>query len=67
MANPYGPTRGELKFRAAVSVVGLAFLGLAIALRGLPEGPAFRHLIAGDLDALAGLPSFERLTLETPR
>lgn len=38
-----------------------------IAAPGLPEGDAFRHLIAGDLDALAGLPSFERLFLETPR
>ncbi len=45
----YGPTRGELIFRLAFSLAGLAFLGLAIGLRGLPQGPAFVEigLIAG--------------------
>jgi hypothetical protein len=31
----YGPTRGELWFRLAVSLAGLAFLGAAVAFRGI--------------------------------
>lgn len=37
----YGPSRGELLFRLAFSLAGLAFLAGAVALRGLPSGPAF--------------------------
>lgn len=36
----FGPTRGELWFRLAFGLAGLAVLGLAIALRGFPTGPA---------------------------
>lgn len=39
MAEKFGPSRGELMFRAAISVFGLGFLALAFWLRGLPEGP----------------------------
>lgn len=43
--NPYGPSRGEVFFRIAVSVAGLAFLGFAIWSRGLPEGPALVEVV----------------------
>ena len=45
MARQFGPSRGELIFRAAVSVGGLVFLGIAIAIRGLPEGPALVEVV----------------------
>ena len=48
--NRFGPSRGELKFRAAVSVAGLALLGVALAGRGLPSGPAIVEVVG-----LAGL------------
>ena len=48
--NRFGPSRGELKFRAAVSVAGLALLGVALAVRGLPSGPAIVEVVG-----LAGL------------
>lgn len=41
----YGPSRGELWFRLIASVFGLGFVGVAIALRGVPSGPAFFELI----------------------
>lgn len=31
----FGPTRTELKFRLAFSVLGLALLGMAVATRGM--------------------------------
>ena len=31
----FGPTRGELKFRLAFSLVGLALMGAAVATRGM--------------------------------
>lgn len=34
--NKFGPTRGELKFRLAISALGLALLLGALALRGVP-------------------------------
>ena len=37
--NRYGPTRGDLKFRFAFSVAGLALLTGAILYRGWPQGP----------------------------
>jgi hypothetical protein len=46
----FGPTRGELQFRAAFSVFGLALLTYALAHRGLPEGPALIEVLG-----LAGL------------
>ncbi len=45
----YGPSRGELLLRLVVSILGLIFLALAVAIRGLPSGPAFIEIgvIAG--------------------
>lgn len=40
MANKFGPTRGELKFRVVFSICGLLFMGLVLGLRGWPAGPA---------------------------
>jgi len=37
--NKYGPTRGDLKFRLAFSLAGLAAVVAAIAYRGWPQGP----------------------------
>jgi xanthosine utilization system XapX-like protein len=37
----YGPSRGELKFRLAVSLAGLALMLFALFYRGIPSGPAF--------------------------
>lgn len=53
MSREFGPTRGELIFRAVVSVFGLAFVGLAVWYRGLPEGPALFEVI-GVAGALFG-------------
>jgi len=36
----YGPTRGELWFWLVVSLGGLALVGAAVWLRGIPNGPA---------------------------
>ena len=40
MSRKFGPTRGELKFRAIVSVFGLALMGFVLGARGIPSGPA---------------------------
>ncbi|MEY4696430.1 MAG: hypothetical protein RIT14_858 [Pseudomonadota bacterium] len=37
--NKFGPTRAEHLFRLAFSLAGLAFLAVALALRGMPSGP----------------------------
>ncbi|WP_223421446.1 hypothetical protein [Tateyamaria pelophila] len=37
--NKYGPTRGDLKFRLAFSIVGLVLTSGALHYRGLPDGP----------------------------
>ncbi|WP_299138573.1 hypothetical protein [uncultured Tateyamaria sp.] len=39
MTNKHGPTRGDLKFRLGFSLLGLALVGAALAVRGLPQGP----------------------------
>ena len=39
MAAP-GPTKGELIFRLCFSLVGLGLLVVAVAVRGMPRGPA---------------------------
>lgn len=44
--NRFGPTRGELKFRLAFSLFGLAALAGALIYRGLPQGPAMFEIIA---------------------
>jgi hypothetical protein len=41
----FGPSRGELLFRLAVSLAGLALLAAALMLRGLPEGPGFVEVV----------------------
>jgi xanthosine utilization system XapX-like protein len=43
--NKYGPTRGELKFRIVVSMLGLAFMGFAVWYRGIPDGPALVEVV----------------------
>ncbi len=45
----YGPTHGELIFRLVFSLAGLAFMGVALAIHGVPSGPAFLEvgLLAG--------------------
>jgi hypothetical protein len=40
----YGPTRGELQFRLAFSLAGLALLGAGTAVMGVPSGPAFAEI-----------------------
>jgi hypothetical protein len=40
----YGPSRGELVFRLVFSLAGLAFLAVALAIHGVPTGPAFVEL-----------------------
>ncbi|WP_300033559.1 hypothetical protein [uncultured Roseobacter sp.] len=37
--NRFGPSRGDLTFRAAFAVAGLAMTGFALVWRGLPQGP----------------------------
>lgn len=45
MTNRFGPTRGELKFRLAVSLAGLVLMLFALFYRGLPAGPAFVEVV----------------------
>lgn len=40
----FGPTRGELTFRLVASALGLAFLLVAVAITGIPSGPAMFEL-----------------------
>jgi hypothetical protein len=37
----FGPTRGELWFWLWISVSGYVMLGALLAVRGVPNGPAF--------------------------
>jgi hypothetical protein len=41
----HGPTRGELKFRLAFSLAGLALMLFALFYRGVPTGPAFVEVV----------------------
>lgn len=41
----FGPTRGELWFRLLFSLAGLGLLAVAVALRGIPSGPALVEVI----------------------
>jgi xanthosine utilization system XapX-like protein len=45
MARKFGPSRGELQFRAVVSVFGLGLLAFALWYRGLPSGPALVEVV----------------------
>lgn len=50
MANKFGPTRGEIKFRLYFSVCALLFMGAGLVFRGLPLGPAgFEVILFGTL------------------
>lgn len=40
----YGPSRGELIFRLVFSCAGLVALLLAVAITGIPSGPALVEL-----------------------
>ena len=51
--NKYGPSRKELWFRLTVSAGGLAFLGVALWVRGIPSGPALVEVV-GIAGALFG-------------
>jgi len=50
----YGPTRGELWFRLAVSVAGLAGLAAVVGLRGIPGGPALFEVVGAALLLFGG-------------
>jgi hypothetical protein len=41
----YGPTRGELWFWLWVSLFGIGLIGVAVGVRGIPEGPALFEVI----------------------
>jgi hypothetical protein len=41
----YGPTRGELWFWLWVSLGGFGLMAIALAVRGLPEGPAVAEVV----------------------
>jgi hypothetical protein len=43
--NDYGPSRGELKFRIIVSILGLCFLAFVVFYRGMPSGPAMVEVV----------------------
>lgn len=46
MSKPkFGPTRSELLFRLGFSIVGLGLLVGAVAVRGMPKGPAMFETI----------------------
>jgi xanthosine utilization system XapX-like protein len=63
--NPWrhGPTRGELWFWLWVSVGGLALMAVALALRGIPSGPAIAEVVglAGVVFGYLGGRSVKRL------
>lgn len=43
--NRFGPSRRELRFRLLVSLGGLALMLAALALHGVPTGPAFVEVV----------------------
>lgn len=45
-AEHFGPTRGELWFRVAVSLGGLAMVSVLVALHGIPSGPGLIEVLA---------------------
>ncbi len=59
----YGPTRGELWFWLWVSLGGLALMGVALTVRGIPTGPALAEVVglAGVVFGYLGLRSVKRL------
>ncbi len=59
----FGPTRGELWFWLWVSVGGLGLMATALALRGMPTGPALFEVVglATLVFGYLGLRSVKRL------
>jgi hypothetical protein len=43
--NDYGPSRGELKFRVVVGILGLCLMGYVVGVRGMPSGPALVEVV----------------------
>lgn len=41
----FGPSRKELWFRLCVGLGGMAFVGVALWIRGIPSGPALVEVI----------------------
>lgn len=41
----FGPSRGEWWFRLGFSLIGLVLLGVALAVHGLPRGPALVEVV----------------------
>ena len=41
----FGPSRSEIRFRLFASVAGLAMLIAAVAIRGIPRGPAMFEVV----------------------
>lgn len=41
----FAPTRGELWFWLWVSLGGFALMGVALAVRGIPQGPAIAEVV----------------------
>ncbi len=41
----YGPTRGELWFWLWASAGGLCLMGVALIVRGIPDGPAIAEVV----------------------
>jgi hypothetical protein len=59
----FAPSRGELWFWLWVSLGGFGFLGVALAVRGLPGGPALVEVVglAGVVFGYLGGRSIKRL------
>lgn len=57
------PPRGELWFRLAFSLVGLVLMVLALAVHGIPAGPAIVEVVglAGMFFGVSALRSARRL------
>lgn len=45
MVGKFGPSRAELWFRLAFSIVGLGMMAFALWYRGIPEGPALFEVV----------------------
>ena len=52
--NKFGPTRAEHVFRLVFSLAGLAFLAIAVTLRGIPSGPGLVEVFGVSLAFFGG-------------
>jgi len=41
----FGPSRNELKLRLAISLAGLGLMAAALAMHGIPSGPALVEVV----------------------